>query len=286
MKVTPLAADSLGVRSMATAVETDDCKLLLDPSLTIVSERYGLAPHPIEIWTHQKLKERIHLYAKEINIVFISHYHPSHFSREWMDLYSDKTLLIKNPNQAISLSERNLAFTFIQSVQKNSTVDFIDDRVFNFGKTQLIFSKPVRHSTYPQGYTIHCAIKTPRSTFLFLPDMYDWADPQTSDFIIKQDPNFIYINGPLTYKQGDKNSKKYLEQFIQNLELIIESTQIQHIILDHHLLRDLNWIEKIESLLRFVEKRGIHLQTAAAYRGEENSMLEAKRAEYYEKDPP
>ena len=49
MKIIPLAADSLGVRSMATYVEVGGTGLLLDPGATLAPARYGLPPS-VEEW--------------------------------------------------------------------------------------------------------------------------------------------------------------------------------------------------------------------------------------------
>ena len=49
MNVIPLSSDSLGVRSMATYVETKDCKILIDPSAALGPKRYGLPPHQKEL---------------------------------------------------------------------------------------------------------------------------------------------------------------------------------------------------------------------------------------------
>ena len=48
MRVMPLAADSLGVRSMATYVEAGALRLLIDPGATLAPRRYGLDPAPAE----------------------------------------------------------------------------------------------------------------------------------------------------------------------------------------------------------------------------------------------
>ncbi len=48
MKITPLAADSLGARSMVTFVETRDVSVLIDPSVRLGPRRYELPPHPLE----------------------------------------------------------------------------------------------------------------------------------------------------------------------------------------------------------------------------------------------
>ena len=48
MRIVPLAADSLGARSMATFVETRDVSVLVDPSVRLAPVRYDLPPHPLE----------------------------------------------------------------------------------------------------------------------------------------------------------------------------------------------------------------------------------------------
>ena len=48
LEVKPLAFDSFGVRSMATLVETDDLRVLIDAGVSLAPLRYGLRPHPKE----------------------------------------------------------------------------------------------------------------------------------------------------------------------------------------------------------------------------------------------
>ena len=48
MRVIPLAAESLGVRSMATYVEVADTAILIDPGATLAPARYGLPPAEAE----------------------------------------------------------------------------------------------------------------------------------------------------------------------------------------------------------------------------------------------
>lgn len=53
-RIMPLAFDSFGVRPMATFVETDDLRILIDPSVALSPLRYNLRPHFFE-W--QRLDE-------------------------------------------------------------------------------------------------------------------------------------------------------------------------------------------------------------------------------------
>ncbi len=59
VKVTPLAAESFGVRSMCTLVETPDVKVLLDAGVSLCPFRFGYPPHPIEFQTISHLREKI-----------------------------------------------------------------------------------------------------------------------------------------------------------------------------------------------------------------------------------
>ena len=48
MNVLPIAADSLGVRSMATLVTAGQTRILIDPGVTVAERRFHLPPSPVE----------------------------------------------------------------------------------------------------------------------------------------------------------------------------------------------------------------------------------------------
>ena len=72
MKITPLAADSLGARSMATLVETPDVTVLLDPSVRLGPYRYDLRPHPTEETRQRELWQRIREASKSADVLTVS----------------------------------------------------------------------------------------------------------------------------------------------------------------------------------------------------------------------
>src|SRR5438477_376617 len=63
MKVLPLAAESLGVRSMATYVEVADLGILIDPGATLAPTRWGLPPAEPEWEALRRANDRISAYA-------------------------------------------------------------------------------------------------------------------------------------------------------------------------------------------------------------------------------
>lgn len=109
MKIIPLAFESLGVRSMATYIETDQ-KILIDPGTSLGPKRFGLPPWKTEFDALYETRARIQEYAQKADMVTISHYHHDHFTpfslgrfidsspKYAEEIYRDKKLFIKNPD--------------------------------------------------------------------------------------------------------------------------------------------------------------------------------------------
>ena len=116
IKVTPLAAESFGVRSMCTLVETPDVTLLLDAGVSLAPYRFNLLPHPIEFQTIARLRKAIAEAADKAQVTTISHYHFDHHTPSFEDwvgnwtqegetarqIYHDKTVLSKDPRENIN----------------------------------------------------------------------------------------------------------------------------------------------------------------------------------------
>ena len=78
----PLAADSLGVRSMATYVECGETRVLIDPGAMLAPTRFNLAPAEEEWEALRRANDRISAYATRASLVFVSHYHEDHFRHD------------------------------------------------------------------------------------------------------------------------------------------------------------------------------------------------------------
>ena len=87
MKLSPIASDSLGVRSMATYIETKDCKIFIDPSAALGPKRYGLPPAQQELEALFKTKLKIAELAEKCEIFIISNYHYDHY--DYQGAYAD-----------------------------------------------------------------------------------------------------------------------------------------------------------------------------------------------------
>jgi predicted metallo-beta-lactamase superfamily hydrolase len=101
MKVVPLAAESLGVRSMATYVECGGMRLLLDPGATLAPSRQNLPPAAEEWEALRRANDRISAYGARADVVFVSHYHEDHF-RSDPAAYAGRIVVAKDPRRMIA----------------------------------------------------------------------------------------------------------------------------------------------------------------------------------------
>src|SRR5881227_2314294 len=101
MKVIPLAAESLGVRSMATYVEVGRTGILIDPGATLAAARFGLPPAEDEWEALRRANDRISAYAARSSFVFVSHYHEDHFRSDPAS-YAGRTVLVKDPRRMVA----------------------------------------------------------------------------------------------------------------------------------------------------------------------------------------
>jgi len=283
MKINPLASDSMGTRSMATHVETEDLEMVIDPGVALGPKRYGLPPHPLE---REKLDEDwrvIGEHALKSDLMVITHYHFDHYSLEKSELFLGKRALVKHPQKKINKSQKKRARDFLSRVEG---VEYCDSRTYSRGGTTLKFSPPVYHGTSPRlGYVVELCVEDSRERFLYSSDVEGPSVGEQVDFILECNPHTAYIDGPMTYMLGFRYSPASLEASIKNLVEIVEETEIKTLILDHHLAREPEWRERLKEVEKACEDHDCEFTSAALYSGKEELMLEARRKKLYQEFP-
>lgn len=276
MIIKPIASDSMGVRSMATYVETDDVAIFIDPSAALGPSRYGLFPHPLEMDALQKTKEEIASIAKDCDILIISHYHYDHYDPN-ENFYEGKKVFAKDRNENINKSQQKRGKEFHQEVKDKCKLIYCDDSIREFGNTKIIFSPPFFHgpANVRLGYVLMTTIDDDSYKLLHASDVQGPVTREARDYIIQRSPDLLIMDGPPSYFLGWRFSKKNLRDAEVNLVKIIEEVECE-VILDHHLLRDLKYKEKFPDPYATGK-----VKTFAEYLGKENSMLEAHRKELW-----
>jgi uncharacterized protein len=301
IKVTPLASESFGVRSMCTLVETPDVTVLLDAGVSLAPYRFNLPPHPIEFQTIANLRKTIAEAADKASVTSISHYHFDHHTpsfEDWLvnwtedgetarQIYQNKTVLVKSPKDNINNSQRQRAWMFQKTCGKHAkTLEVADGNTFNYGKTALRFSKAVAHGSEDSmlGWVIMATVERGEERFSFAPDVQGPMSELTLQLILDSKPTMIMLGGPPLYLGGFRVEIAQLDLGLRNLKRIIETVPL--VILEHHALRDESWRLKLETVFQRAAEMGHRIVTAAEYVGKENLFLEFQRKQLYQNQQP
>ncbi len=301
IKVTPIAAESFGVRSMCTLVETPDLTVLLDAGISLCPYRFNLPPHPIEFQTINKLRKRIAEAADKSSVITISHYHFDHHTPSYEDwlvnwtektetarqIYQDKHVLLKNPKEKINASQRKRAWLFQKTGGKYAKkLEVADGKTFVYGNTILDFSVPFFHGPDDSmlGWVIMATVKFKDERFLFAPDVQGPMSKIALEEILKVNPSAIMLGGPPLYLKGFKVNDENLDLGLKNLAIIVKEVPLT--ILEHHALRDEFWQEKVKQVYDVAANFGHRVLTAAEFAGEQNLLLESTRKQLFNETPP
>jgi predicted metallo-beta-lactamase superfamily hydrolase len=301
IRIIPLAAESLGVRSMCTYVETQDVRILLDAGVSLCPNRFGLPPHPQEFNAIIEARKRIAEAAEKAEIVTISHYHFDHHTPSFEDwfsqwavltetakqVYQNKIVLMKNPRENINSSQRQRGWLFQKTGGSYAkSLAIADGKIFSFGNTTVRFSEPVPHGSENSelGWVLMTTIETNGERFTFAPDVQGPISRNTLDLIIKENPQLIIIGGPPSYLANFKVNESEILIALRNMAKIVQ--QVPVTLVEHHLLRDENWKEKTTEVYYEAYRSEHSLLTAAEFLGKPNNFLEATRKKLFTSQPP
>ena len=117
LRFVPVCFDSLGAKSSCIFVETPDVKIVVDPGVAALQKGFPADERLKSKWKEQ-CKRKIESVLEISDIVVISHYHHDHYIYDEPEIYRNKLILLKNPNEFINLSQRKRAEEFLQSLMK------------------------------------------------------------------------------------------------------------------------------------------------------------------------
>jgi predicted metallo-beta-lactamase superfamily hydrolase len=291
MKVIPLAFESMGVRSMATFVETDQ-KILVDPGTSLGPKRFGFPPWKDEFDALHETRARIQEYVAKADIVTISHYHHDHFTPfslgRYLDsnphyaeeIYRDKKLFIKHPVSDINKSQQKRARELLGNLGRleNCEVTYADGESFEMGDTSIKFSHALPHGPEGSrlGYVVTVTIRWKGKSLMHASDVQGPIYEGAKKVILDEKPDTLILSGPPLYLVGFALGKEDVETARKNLIEI--SQEISRVVVDHHLLRDLRSFDFLKSIK---DETSGEILVASELRGEEPNLLEARRKEFY-----
>ena len=290
MKV--IAADSMGVRSLATRVDACGTVIGVDLGASLAPRRYGLPPHPLEWEELERALERASRVLEESEIVVVTHYHYDHYMKDRPELYKGKTLLVKDPKRDINRSQRIRSHRFLVKggLMEEARVEPADGRVFEFGEVRIEFSRPVWHGEpgTKLGKVLMARISCGGEQVVFASDVQGPVDEEALRTLMEwgRDGGLLILSGPPTYFAGFKVPVETVERGLKGLLRLAAESGYESIIVDHHLTRELGFHDRIRAHREEAAGRGAWLGTVAEYHGVEARLLEARRKELWRSHPP
>jgi len=300
IKVLPLAAESLGTRSMCTFVETKDVRIILDAGVSLAPNRFSLPAHPREYEAIIRSRKAIEEKAMIADIVTISHYHFDHHTPSFVDwvcnwsspevarkIYENKLVLLKNYKVNVNFSQRRRGWVFAKTGGKYANkLEAVDGRTLKFGKTLLRFSEPISHGfeDSPLGWILATSIEYDDERLVFAPDVQGPMSDTALKMIMAERPHLLIIGGPPLYLADFRVPKTQIQEGLDRLKRL--AADVQSIILEHHLLRAKDWREEAKEVFENAHKNGHEVMSAAGFLGKKDNLLEANRKELFETEPP
>ncbi len=294
----PLAAESVGVRSLSVLVNTPDTGILIDPGVAL-GARGGMHPHPIEYRTLAQRLAAIQSAAQEAEIIVISHYHFDHlvpffenYAFFWSSrkhasaLYGRRRIWCKDIHSRINRSQRKRGIAFVQAARKVAReVVFADNHAFKIGETEVQFSPAVPHGELGTflGSVVMTAIQYQGVSVVHASDVQGPMVSETTNWILQQKPQLLILAGPPTYLSPERVSAQLITKAANNLQRLV--TQIPIVIIDHHLQRDPCWREWLTPIQEVSRAVGHRLITVADAMGLPEQLLETRRPDLYTAEP-
>jgi len=273
VNVVPLAADSLGVRSMATYVECGQTRVLIDPGAALAPNRFGLPPADEEWEGLKRSNDRISGYAARASLIFVSHYHDDHFRHD-PGLYAGRTVWAKDAKRMINPRQAQRARELWKSIAGGCRLDSADGRIMETADARLVASSPLAHGVEGTGlgYVVALTITDLRegTRFVHASDVQGPLSAVAAAYLVREKPDILYLSGPPAYLEHQLGGA-LIDQGIEHLLRVLDRTDCR-VILDHHALRAENYPERFERLWRTGR-----VVTAAGFLGLDDQALESRR---------
>ena len=271
MNVIPLAADSLGVRSVATYVECGDTRIVIDPGASLGRSRFNLPPADAEWEALKRANDRISAYATRATTIFVSHYHEDHFRYD-PGIYRDKTVWAKDPKRMLGGTQGERAAKLWKGLAGGCRLDAAEGRRMETLDAILAASSPLSHGPGRHRPRLRDrADGDGPSRGVPLRPRLRRAGPAVAGGDGVSHPRAAqspHLSGPPAYLERELGSA-VIDRGVANLSRVIDATGCR-VIMDHHAVRDARYPERFRALWE-----SGRVVTAAEFLGLADAALES-----------
>ena len=171
-----------------------------------------------------------------------------------------ETILNKGLEWFKNLTGKWRRFRPIRELNSGDTyVVFPERKEFKFGKTILRFTKPLFHGVEfsGTGWVFATVVEHGGDKLIHTSDLNGPVIEDYADWIIDEQPDFLIVDGPMTYMLGYLVSNITLRRAVENMVWILENTRPRVVIYDHHLLREPRFRLRTAPVWEVASKKGL-----------------------------
>ena len=285
MQITILGAESLGVRGLSCVVEVEDHKIVIDPGMALGYRRHGLLPHPAQVAVGEQVRRKIVAALNVATDVVMSHYHGDHVPLVDANPYQLKAQQVASLCRGKRFWSKGLEGISANMVsRRESLVKAMGRELPNaegHSAGPMTFSHPVPHGEPHTrlGTVMMTRIEAKDGVFVHASDI-QLLDDEAVALILDWQPDVALVGGPPLYLSGFMAAQRRRREAWERAMRLARG--VETLILDHHLLRceeGLVWLDRLSS------ETGHRVICAADFMGQPRRLLEARRAQLYDKMP-
>lgn len=197
MKVLPLAADSLGVRSMATLVEEGGVRILIDPGVEPADGRAAAPPDRQGNRAEQVAAERVIAALCQAGLVVLTQWRPDH-ANLLPYVLSSSAVYAKSPSGSEERWEAEALVPRLRAAGLRFSP--CEGSVLSLKDLSLTFSGPLPHSQHHGAMgrraVIAVAVRSGQTCFVHASDADVCCSGEAFEWVIRQRPDLLYLGGP------------------------------------------------------------------------------------------
>jgi hypothetical protein len=258
---------------MATLVEADNVRILIDPGAALAPSRFGLPPSPEERHAYEEATSRIIGTLCQVDAVVVTRYHEEHINLLPYVL-STTAVYLKAPTEG---GERRAAREMLQRLERTGrSFELVGDSSVRWRDVALSFSPPLPEGKSGPGLAMAVSVRSGDSCFVHGSDAHGPLAAAAFDWLLQQRADLVYLSGPPTYRIGFDDAPiaaADLRTCRTHLAGLLRYSGCR-VILDHALFRDPSprrWYADLFAAGR--------VQSAAGFLGLPERPLEARRRE-------
>ncbi len=282
MEIEIVGTESLGVRGLCCVVRTAGHVIVIDPGVALGYKRHNLLPHPVQVAAGERVRTAIGHHLAEATDVVLSHFHGDHMPLADANPYQLSTYTVADLLQTPALWIKRVDGEYPRVGGRRTQLLAILDRQAPPCDGQqhgrLTFSETMPHDSAdsPMGTVMMTRIEEGSDVFVHASDIQLLSD-EPVDLIREWAPTIVLASGPALYRDRSPATLARARDRALQLADIAEVC-----IIDHHPLRSADGVAWLDELRAETDGR---ILCAADYMQTDRSLLEARRAELYDRHP-